>query len=163
MELCSWLPHYLIRRFLQNILHLHLERRQKAVGPNLMMTCNGESVSVYHVITSPASIITRLIITTLTSPHLTSPHLTSPHVFILGFWASCVWSIYTVNSSVLHKKQFSWSAPTLPSLPYFFPRNALVLIFLSVWWTRRMFRAWRGLTKLCEIWTFIKIKYQGNC
>ena len=50
-----------------------------------------------------------------------------------------------------------------PFLPYFFPRNALLLIFLSGWWTRRMFRAWRGLTKLCEIWTFIKIKYQGNC
>ena len=133
MELCSWLPHYLIRRFLQNIIHLHLERQQKAVGPNLMMTCNGESVSVYHVITSPASIITTL----------TSPHLTSPHVFILGFWASCVWSIYTVNSSVLHKKQFSWSAPTLPSL--FFPEKCFtLLIFLSVWWTRRMFSLLRG-------------------
>ena len=60
MEPCSWLPHYLIRRFLQNILHLHLERRQKAVGPNLMMTCNSKSVSVYHVITYPASIITTL-------------------------------------------------------------------------------------------------------
>ena len=134
MELCSWLPHYLIRRFLQNILHLHLERQQKAVGPNLMMTCNGESVSVYHVIAYPASIITRPIITTLTS-------------CLHRQFQSLLWSIYTVNSSVLHNIRNSLARALQPFLPYFFPRNALLLIFLSGWWTRRMFRAWRGLTR----------------
>ena len=119
------LPHYLIRRFLQNILHLHLERRQKAVGPNLMMTCNGESVSVYHVIAYPASIITRPIITTLTS-------------CLHRQFQSLLWSIYTVNSSVLHNIRNSLARALQPFLPYFFPRNASHLVFLSVWWTRRM-------------------------
>ena len=147
MELCSWLPHYLIRRFLQNIIHLHLERQQKAVGPNLMMTCNSESVSVYHVITDPASIIT-----TLTSP----PSCLHPQFLKDSYGQYIQWTpVFCIRSSL---------APALqPFLPYFFPRNALLLIFLSVWWTRRMFAAWRGLTSLCEIWTFIKIKYQGNC
>ena len=113
MELCSWLPHYLIRRFLQNLLHLHLERQQKAVGPNLMMTCNGESVWVYHV-----SCLYHH------HPHH-RPHLPSClHCQFLGL----VWSIYTVNSAVLHKKQFSWSPPTLPSL--FFPEKCFTSNFL---------------------------------
>ena len=150
MEPCSWLPHYLIRRFLQNILHLHLERPQKAVGPNLMMTCNSESVSVYHVITYPASIITKHIITTLTS------YLHHQFLGLAWYGQYIQWTpLFCIRNSLARSLQ--------PFHPHFFPRNAGVLIFLSVWWTRRMFTARRGLTRLCEIWTFIKIKYQGNC
>ena len=106
---------------------------------------NSESVSVYHVITYPASIIT-----TLTS--------CLHHQFLgLAWYGQYIqWTpLFCIRNSLARSLQ--------PFLPHFFPRNAGVLIFLSVWWTRRMFTAWRGLTRLCEIWTFIKIKYQGNC